>query len=107
MASISVAVDCTISPGTCRASKLATGFAPRRFGQGYVTEAVNGITNMAFDKLKAVRMEIRCDARNQRSAAVALRAGYTLEARLQKELRDPDGNLRDTLIFTRLRDDLE
>ena len=60
-------------------------------GQGYVTEAVNGITNMAFDKLNAVRMEIRCDARNQRSAAVALRAGYTLEARLQKESRDPDG----------------
>src|SRR4051812_8733294 len=49
-------------------------------GQGYVTEAVNGIADMAFGKLDAVRLEIRCDARNQRSAAVALRAGFALEA---------------------------
>ncbi len=75
-------------------------------GQGYVTEAVDGIAAMAFTKLDAVRLEIRCDARNQRSAAVALRAGFTLEARLQKESRGPDGNLRDTLIFTHFRADL-
>ncbi|MEO8396293.1 MAG: GNAT family protein [Chloroflexota bacterium] len=75
-------------------------------GQGYVTEAVKGITDFAFSKLDAVRIEIRCDARNQRSAAVALRAGFILEARLQKESRDPNGGLRDTLIFTRLRPDL-
>ncbi len=76
-------------------------------GQGYVTEAVNGITAMAFDKLKAVRIEIRCDARNQRSAAVALRAGYTLEARLHNESRAPDGELRDTLIFVKFREGSE
>ncbi len=76
-------------------------------GQGYVTEAVNGITALAFDKLGAVRVEIRCDARNQRSAAVARRAGYTLEARLHSDSRDNDGNLRDTLIFARLRAGLE
>jgi RimJ/RimL family protein N-acetyltransferase len=76
-------------------------------GQGYVTEAVNGIADMAFSKLDAVRLEIRCDARNQRSAAVALRAGFELEARLNNESRAPDGALRDTLIFARFRDGLE
>ena len=76
-------------------------------GQGYITEAVNGIADMAFNKLNAVRLEIRCDANNQRSAAVALRAGFTLEATLHKESRTPSGDLRDTLIFVRLRDDLE
>jgi len=75
-------------------------------GHGYVTEVVNGITAMAFDKLNAVRLEIRCDERNQRSAAVARRAGFTLEARLRCESRAPDGTLRNTLIFARLRDDL-
>lgn len=76
-------------------------------GRGYVTEVVNGIAEMAFDKLDAVRLEIRCDARNERSAAVALRAGFTLEARLHNESRAPDGALRDTLIFVRFREDLE
>ena len=76
-------------------------------GQGYITEAVSGITAMAFERLDAVRVEIRCDARNERSAAVARRAGFTLEACLHKDSRTPDGNLRDTLVFRRLRDGLE
>ncbi len=70
-------------------------------GQGYVTEAVLGITDFAFRHLGAERIEIRCDSRNTRSAAVAERAGYTLEARLHHQARATDGNLRDTLIYVR------
>jgi RimJ/RimL family protein N-acetyltransferase len=73
-------------------------------GQGYVTEAVIGITRFAFEHLGAQRIEIRCDARNTRSAAVAERAGYTLEARLHHQARDVDGGLRDTLVYTRFPD---
>ena len=72
-------------------------------GNGYVTEAVNGITDFAFGTLKAERVEIRCDANNERSAAVARRAGYPLEACLRHDARGTDGALRDTLIFARLR----
>jgi RimJ/RimL family protein N-acetyltransferase len=60
-------------------------------GQGYITEAVNGITAFAFSVLNAQRIEIRCDARNTRSAAVAERAGFALEARLHHDTRAPDG----------------
>ena len=74
-------------------------------GNGYITEAVNGITKFAFEQLQAERMEIRCDARNERSAAVARRAGYVLEARLRRESRAVDGSLRDTLVFALLRDE--
>ena len=70
--------------------------------QGYVTEAVRAITTFAFDVLAAQRVEIRCDARNTRSAAVAERAGYTLEARLRSQARGVDGTLRDTLIYAML-----
>lgn len=72
-------------------------------GQGYISEAVNGITQFAFDVLAAERVEIRCDSRNARSAAVAQRVGYTLEGRLRHEDRDPKGELRDTLVFSKLR----
>jgi ribosomal-protein-serine acetyltransferase len=49
-------------------------------GLGYITEAVNGLTAFAFTTLGARRVEIRCSARNERSAAVARRCGYTQEA---------------------------
>jgi RimJ/RimL family protein N-acetyltransferase len=75
----------------------------RRFaGQGYIMEAVRGITQFAFDTLGARRVEIRCDERNERSQAVAERAGFALEATLRNHSVAADGELRDTLIFTLL-----
>jgi RimJ/RimL family protein N-acetyltransferase len=71
-------------------------------GQGYVTEAVSGITRFAFETLMAQRIEILCDVKNTRSAAVAERCGYRLETRLRRDSRAPDGSVRDTLVFARL-----
>lgn len=73
-----------------------------REGQGYVTETVEALTRAAFEHLHAERIIIRCDARNVRSARVAERAGYTLEATMRRDARAPDGSLRDTLQFVRL-----
>src|SRR5687767_328065 len=46
-------------------------------GRGFATEATLRIAEFAFDDLNAQRVEIWCDARNERSAAVARRAGFT------------------------------
>jgi len=74
--------------------------------QGYITEAVAGITEFAINILGARRVEIRCDAENVRSAAVARRLGYTLEATLRHEDRHHLTNhLRDTMIFSKVRGD--
>ncbi len=70
-------------------------------GQGYITEGVSALTDFALTTLGANRVEIRCNARNRRSAAVAERAGFTLEARLHHYERDVGGELRDTLIYVR------
>jgi ribosomal-protein-serine acetyltransferase len=72
-------------------------------GQGYITEAVLGITDFAFRLLHAERLEIRCDSRNTRSVAVAERAGFSLEACFHHERRDNEGKLSDTLVYARLR----
>ena len=74
-------------------------------GQGYITEAVIGITRFGFDVLQAARITILCDARNERSAAVARRCGYTLEGRLRSDSRGVDGELRDTLLFSKIKSD--
>jgi RimJ/RimL family protein N-acetyltransferase len=71
-------------------------------GHGYMSEAVGALVTFARTELHAVRLEIRCDARNTRSAAVAVRAGFALEARLRCERRANDGTLADTLIYARL-----
>jgi ribosomal-protein-serine acetyltransferase len=72
-------------------------------GQGYITESVNGIAHFAFNTLQAERVEIRCDSRNTRSAAVAQRAGFKLDGTLRRDSRSPSGDLRDTLVFSKIR----
>jgi len=69
-------------------------------GNGYVTEAVRGITAFAFEHLGARRVEIRCDAFNRKSVRVAERAGYTLEGELRNAEVGADGGLRNTLVFS-------
>src|SRR5918998_1349619 len=72
-----------------------TGFT----GRGYVTEAVLGITEFAFDTLGARRVEIRCDSRNLAIARVAERAGFELEGKLHNNEVGADGRPTDTLIY--------
>ncbi len=74
----------------------------RYMGQGYVTEAVNGVTDFAFKHLHANRVEIRCDADNLRSAAVARRCGFLLEGILRHDSLSVAGELRSTMVFSKL-----
>jgi ribosomal-protein-serine acetyltransferase len=73
-------------------------------GQGFATEATVRIADFAFDELAAERVEIWCDASNERSAAVARRAGFAFEARMQRNRRNTLGELSDSLCFVRLRE---
>ncbi len=72
-------------------------------GQGYITEAVIGIANFAFEKLFAERVEIRMDENNTRSWRVAERTGFTLEGVLRNEARAVDGKLRNTRVYSMIR----
>ncbi|HEX3721926.1 MAG TPA: GNAT family protein [Nitrolancea sp.] len=74
-------------------------------GQGYISEAVRGISHFAFERLSARRLEIWCDACNERSARVAERTGFQLEGRLRNHMLDTRGHLRDTLVFACLSSD--
>ncbi|WP_186331588.1 GNAT family N-acetyltransferase [Paenibacillus xylanexedens] len=74
-----------------------------RSGEGLVTEAVRGIEKFAVVHLQANRLEIRCDARNVRSASVAKRLGYTQEGILRRIKQDRTGAWVDTIIFSKVR----
>ncbi len=73
-------------------------------GQGYMREAVAAVTAFAFDTLGAQRIELRCDSLNERSIAVARRAGYSHEGTLRNDdFITKDGDLRSTMVFSLLK----
>ncbi len=76
----------------------------RYSGHGYITEAVTGITEFAFRELKARRVEIRCDAKNNKSRAIPENLGFTLDGILKNDSVSADGKeIRDTCIFAKIR----
>jgi RimJ/RimL family protein N-acetyltransferase len=78
----------------------------KRFqGQGLISEAVTAALQLGFQLLGARRIEIRCDARNERSRRVAERVGMRREAELRNFAVDREGTLHDDLVFAMTDDD--
>ena len=92
-----------------RAGRFEIGYwlAVDALGHGYTTEAVCLLTRLAYDVLGANRVEVRCDAHNVRSAAVARRAGFVHEGTLRRDTLNLAGALRDTLVFGMLREEYD
>jgi RimJ/RimL family protein N-acetyltransferase len=74
-------------------------------GAGYVTEAVQLQTVLAFEALDARRLEIRCDPNNLQSRRVPKRLGFLQEGHLRNAWLDPLSNVRDTLVFAATPED--
>lgn len=72
-------------------------------GQGFMTETVRGLAHFAFTTCQARRVEIHCDARNSKSAAVAERAGFIFEGTRHWDSRDVEGKLCDTLVYVKFK----
>jgi RimJ/RimL family protein N-acetyltransferase len=70
-----------------------------RSGQGYMSEAVRGLTDFAATRLGARRLEIRMDHDNAASRRVAERSGYPLEAILHNDRRNLDGEVVHSCIY--------
>lgn len=71
-------------------------------GNGYMHEAVRAVSHFAFEHLKVRRLQLRCDPKNPRSAAVAKRAGFELEGVMRHDSRGTDDQIRDTCLFSRI-----
>ncbi len=76
-----------------------------REGQGLISETVIALTRFCFEGLKAKRVEIRIEPANARSLAVPRRLGFNEEGVLRNSDRDTSGDLRDTVVFSRLSAD--
>jgi RimJ/RimL family protein N-acetyltransferase len=72
-------------------------------GKGYMSEAVAELVRFSFEVLKFERLQLKCDVKNRRSAAVAERCGFQLEGVMRCDSRDPKGELRDTCLYAKIR----
>lgn len=59
----------------------------------------------AFDTLACERVQLKCDARNERSRAAILRIGATFEGILRRHRVLEDGFVRDTAMYSIIRDE--
>ncbi|MFC4076989.1 GNAT family N-acetyltransferase [Salinithrix halophila] len=75
-------------------------------GRGLMTRAVLCTANWLFQERGANRIEIRCEADNRPSQAVALRAGFTWEGTL-REAGFRQGQFVDHLIYSLLHKEWE
>jgi RimJ/RimL family protein N-acetyltransferase len=81
-----------------------TGYWARKkySGQGYITEAINAITQYAFQILNVKRLAITCDIDNERSKKIPERLGYHHESTMKaNKIKPVTGEVTDTLIFVR------
>lgn len=72
-------------------------------GQGYITEAVVGLTNFAFETLGARRVEIRVDDKNIKSWKIPEKLGFKLEGILVNDALNTSSQLRNTRIYAKTR----
>lgn len=91
-----------VGPG---ALEIGYWISVRHVGRGYATEAAAALTRVAFEVHGVERMEIRCDPRNEASAAVPRKLGYTHEATLRARVLGVDGTLNPGMIWTLVRDE--
>ena len=64
------------------------------------TEAKLLFLGHAFDALRANRVAIKTDIRNERSQAAIARLGAVREGVLRHQMIRPDGSLRDTVLYS-------
>ena len=74
-------------------------------GRGYVSEAVQALTRLAFEQLGANRVQIRIQPRNERSRCVAEGLGFLLEGTLRRSAPGVDGTARDMHVYALIPED--
>ena len=94
-----------LHPKDWRVPKFEIGYWCRKKfqNQGYITESTMAITAFGFHQLNAERIEIHCDSKNVRSQKIPFKLGFCLEATLENDIRSNSGELRDRLIFSKVR----
>jgi RimJ/RimL family protein N-acetyltransferase len=94
-----------IVPGHRRLEIGWTWLTPAAWGTGINVEAKLLLLTHAFDTLGAMRVELKTDARNERSRAAILALGAQFEGVFRKHMRMANGRIRDSAWYAITDDD--
>ncbi len=94
-----------IAPAHRRLEIGWTWLTPAAWGTGINVEAKLLLLTHAFDTLGAMRVELKTDARNERSRAAILALGAQFEGVFRKHMRMADGRIRDSAWYAITDDD--
>ena len=73
--------------------------------KGYATEISAALTKVAFEIEHVNRIEIHCDPKNIKSAAIPKKLGYVYEATLRNRTENIEGEPIDSMIWSILREE--
>ncbi len=68
-------------------------------GRGLAQEAVRAAIQVAWERLRVLRIEARCDTRNERSCRLVERLGFELEGVARHDDRDAAGVLCSSRVY--------
>jgi len=72
--------------------------------KGYATEMTSALIKVAFEIENVNRVEIHCDPKNIKSAAIPKKLGYVYEATLRNRCENIEGELIDSMIWSLQKD---
>jgi hypothetical protein len=87
---------------TNRSANLGYVFAEHAWGQGYATEAGRALLEWGFAVMDLNRVSAQTDTRNEASARVLTKLGFTLEGILRENVI-VDGEVSDDATYSLLR----
>jgi RimJ/RimL family protein N-acetyltransferase len=94
-----------VSPPDARGEIGSTTYAPSVWGSLVNPECKLLLLGYAFDLLGWGRVQLKTDIRNHRSQQAIARLGAQYEGTLRRYQRRADGSVRDTVLFSVVRED--
>ncbi|MGN0658146.1 MAG: GNAT family N-acetyltransferase [Emergencia sp.] len=87
--------------------ELGYNLAEDCWGKGYMTEAAKEVIRFGFEELGLDQIGICTSRTNRRSQRIIEKCGFTYEGTLRRTYRIYDGTLRDSMVFSMLREEYE
>lgn len=87
--------------------ELGYSLSEEYWRQGIMTEAAKEVIRFAFEELGLDQIGICTGLTNQRSQGVIKKCGFKYEGTIRRTYKVYDGTLRDSMIFSMLREEYE
>lgn len=95
-----------IRPDAC-SRELGYNLAEEHWGKGYMTEAAKEVLRFAFCELGLDQVGICTSKVNKRSQRIIEKCGFTYEGTIRRFYKIYDGTLRDSMVFSMLKEEYE